>query len=244
MKWKTPLALLLSAVMLFCVTGCEKQEDSRITATQSGELIQLQEPEEGTPMAIVHTTMGDISFVLYEEQAPNTCQQFIDLVNEGFYTDRDIYGIEMGNVFTGSADHGGIEGKTTAENGRGYEPETDPGLWQLTGAVCAYGDRDGVYERTVLADSRFFMVSHVEADPEVVSYMEENNYPQAVIDAYQQVGGNPITSGSFTVFGQVVDGMDVLNAIAAVPTEEGSIYPSTPMYVTSIELSQYHREAE
>lgn len=78
-------------------------------------------------MAIVHTTMGDISFVLYEEQAPKTCQQFIDLVNEGFYTDRDIYGIEMGNVFTGSEDHGGIQGKTTAENGRGYEPETDPG---------------------------------------------------------------------------------------------------------------------
>ena len=150
----------------------------------------------------------------------------------------------MGNVFTGSEDHGGLEGKTTAENGRGYEPETDPGLWQLTGAVCAYGERDGVYERTVLADSRFFMVSQVEADPEVVSYMEENNYPENVIQAYQEVGGNPITSGSFTVFGQVVDGLDVLNEIAAVPTEAESIYPSTPMYVESIELSEYHREAE
>ena len=66
MKWKTPLALLLGAAMLFCATGCEKQEDSRISATQSTELIQLQEPEEGTTMAIVHTTKGDISFVLYE----------------------------------------------------------------------------------------------------------------------------------------------------------------------------------
>lgn len=99
-----------------------------------------------------------------------------------------------------------------------------------------------MYERTVLADSRFFMVSEVEVDPEVVSYMEENNYPENVIQAYQEIGGNPITSGSFTVFGQVVEGLDVLNAIAAVPTEEDSIYPSTPMYVTSIELSEYHQE--
>ena len=88
------------------------------------------------------------------------------------------------------------------------------------------------------------MVSQVEADPEVVSYMEENNYPENVIQAYQEVGGNPITSGSFTVFGQVVDGLDVLNEIAAVPTEAESIYPSTPMYVESIELGEYHREAQ
>ncbi|MBR3290490.1 MAG: peptidylprolyl isomerase, partial [Clostridia bacterium] len=69
--------------------------------------------------------------------------------------------------------------------------------------------------------------------------------PSEVWDLYEQVGGNISLdgawrrSGGHTVFGQVFDGMDVVEAIAAVPTDESNNKPLTDVVIESIEVTTY-----
>lgn len=69
-----------------------------------------------------------------------------------------------------------------------------------------------------------------------------------MIDAYKQLGGVPTITGRYTVFGQVVDGMDVVNAVVNVETTvdaEGNSTtdPVPEIIIEHIELTTYSEEA-
>lgn len=58
--------------------------------------------------------------------------------------------------------------------------------------------------------------------------MQQSGFPQEAIDKYNEVGGAPWLDGSYTVFGQVFDGMDVVNKIVEETsgnTDENGIVP-------------------
>ena len=63
-------------------------------------------------------------------------------------------------------------------------------------------------------------------------------YPDAIKVLYQTYGGCPWLDFSYTVFGQVYEGMDVVDAIAAVPTNEQD-KPDTDVVVQSVTFSTY-----
>ncbi|MBQ8670193.1 MAG: peptidylprolyl isomerase, partial [Oscillospiraceae bacterium] len=55
------------------------------TKFEEPELLQLQDAPKGNPTATLHTTMGDITVVLYPEQAPKTVENFLGLAEKGYY---------------------------------------------------------------------------------------------------------------------------------------------------------------
>ena len=61
---------------------------------------------------------------------------------------------------------------------------------------------------------------------------------EEVADAYQSAGGAPYLDGQDTVFGQVIAGMDVLDAIAAVPCDENGV-PTEAVTVNSVTIGAY-----
>lgn len=68
------------------------------------------------------------------------------------------------------------------------------------------------------------------------SKLSNDSYPKAIIDAYAK-GGNPSLDGNYTVFGQVINGMDVVDNIASVENDSND-KPSTDITITSIEIAK------
>ena len=68
-------------------------------------LVQLEDPYDGQPLAVIETTFGTIKAVLYPQYAPNTVQNFIDRANEGYYNGKDVYGILQSSLFMTGAEN-------------------------------------------------------------------------------------------------------------------------------------------
>ena len=161
------------------------------------ELIQLQEPEEGRMAAVIKTSMGDITAVLYPEYAPKAVQNFVNRAN-----------YEKLFVATGSSNDGAT-GAT--DDGKLIENEYSPKLWPFKGALCAYSLSTGYF------DSRYFFCNTYDefteeqiADLRGIKRDGEQLFHDELVDASVEHGSLPNLSGFYTVFGQIAEGMDVL----------------------------------
>ena len=90
--------------------------------------------------------------------------------------------------------------------------------------------------------SQFFIVQAASAPDNMLRQMKgmtaEQGYPAEVTATYEKVGGTPWLDFRHTVFGQVYDGMDVVHAIASVPTD-GNDMPRQEVTITSVEIRPY-----
>lgn len=219
----------MAACMIFCA-GCLPSSATGLSE-EDIHFYQLDPVETGAEIAVIETTAGAIRIVLFPDQAPNTVAYFRQLVEEGFYEDNSLIINPTNKTMTaGAVDELGAQGE-----GEGIPSEITPNLWHFSGAVSALGyERSRLFPET-LSDSRFFIIGQVEATTEMVRQMEEYRYPQKVIDAYKEYGGLPQYTGSYTVFGQVVSGMDVVEQLVA---EE----PADKPQIQRIYFSVYQEE--
>ena len=81
--------------------------------------------------AILETVKGTIKFELYEQEAPITTKNFIDLTNKGFYNGLIFHRVEPGFVIQG----GDPKGNGTGGSGKNIPLEIDPTLTHKKGAV-------------------------------------------------------------------------------------------------------------
>lgn len=205
---------LLASGML---SGCMPADATGIDPEQI-EFIQCDEIQEGAQIAVIDTTLGEIKLELFEDEAPNTVQHFKKLVNDGFYNNKPIIlEGEINTIISGYTDEYGKEGALATENGKKLEAEVTPNLWHFSGSVSAWGETSSRFSSTILQDSRFFILGTIPADAEMVSQMEEYKYPQKVIDQYKTYGGLPNFTGTYTVFGQIYEGLDVVDEILTMP---------------------------
>ena len=66
----------------------------------------------------------------------------------------------------------------------------------------------------------------------------------AVVEAYRQAGGAPQMDGVDTVFGQVIAGMDVVDKIATVGTDEDTARPNSPVIIEKVTIENYELETD
>lgn len=244
-RWIKVAACLSASLLL--LTSCAME--STVSASSGSQeeppkLVQLQQPQEGQEMAVIHTALGEIHILLYEEQAPQTVRQFKQLVQEGFYNGNRVFAIDpqTHSIFAGATDESGSSGEIATEDGKAVEPEVTPEVWHFSGAVSTYGTRTGIFNRRFVSDSRFFIVGDVSAQPELLEQMEENDYSEQVMEAYKKLGGCPQYTGFFTVFGQVIEGLDLVEQIAAGGADETG-RPLEETVIDSIELTEYTSES-
>lgn len=205
------------------------------------ELIQLEEPEEGQPIAVIKTSKGDMTAVLYPEYAPNTVDNFINRANDGYYDNTKIFGM-VGSYYiaTGSSSDDGSTGATN--DGNFIENEYTPKLWTFKGALCSFSPNIGY------GDSRYMIFNEMELGEKEIEELKaitnsdkEQLYPDELIEAWVEHGAVPQYSGILTVFGQLIDGMDVLEEIIAVGADDATYVPNEEIIIYTVEITEYKK---
>lgn len=228
---KTLMFLLAAAAgisMLF--SGCISS--AQIVDEKNMKLVQLDAPADGQEMAVIKTSAGEIKMVLYPDYAPNICKNFKERVAEGYYNNKKVFGVMKDIAFmAGADDDTGKSGKTS--DGKMIKNEYHDNLWPFAGAVCAFSQKSGK------CDSRFFLTTDCAVSDEMVEQMKKGNYPEAVIKAFQEKGGVPNFSRNYPVFGQVIEGMDVVKEISSYAENMDSQIPTKDIMIESITLTTY-----
>ena len=175
---------------------------------------QRRNPEKGDILATIKTTMGDIKVILFPDAAPKAVENFTTHAKNGYYN-----GIIFHRVIPDFMIQGGdpLGRGTGGESiwGRSFEDEFSPEYHNLRGALSmanAGPNTNG---------SQFFIVQADSVDGRFIPQMErlpEMFTPDSVED-YKAVGGTPWLDFRHTVFGQTVEGMDVVDEIAEVRTD-------------------------
>ena len=215
------LPALLAVLMLF--TGCSGS--GRIDPA-SINYIQLEEPKEGQDIAIFDTSMGEITVLLYTDEVPEIVQNFKDLVNEGYFDGQVIFQIDPDYKVSafGSLHKEGEEGKTNENKPK--KVEYSQNLWPFAGSVCTITYQQGSLFKSSYYDSRSFFLGDVQLTEEDRAQMNDNAFPVMMKNAFETMGGIPAYSQYHSVYGKVISGMDVVNAMTQAayyeeqPTEE------------------------
>ncbi len=195
---------------------------------------QLGLPEENETKIIMHTNMGDIKIRLFDDKAPKAVENFITHAKAGYYD---------GLIFHRIINDFMIQGGDPLGNGTGgesiwgepFEDEFTPELHNLRGALSmanAGPNTNG---------SQFFIVQAKKVSDDLLEQMEmasEDVFPTDVIENYKNEGGTPWLDYRHTVFGQVYEGMDVVDNIAAVKVDYFSNKPFNDVIIDSITVEE------
>ena len=171
--------------------------------------LQLEKPISGDTVAIMHTTMGDIKIKLFKDETPKTFENFTTHAKNGYYNGLIFHRVIKDFMIQGGDPMGtGMGGESIW--GRSFEDEFTPNLHNLRGALSmanAGPNTNG---------SQFFIVQADTCPQNMLSQMADlsDAYPPECAKAYAEMGGTPWLDFRHTVFGQVYEGMDVVDKIA------------------------------
>ena len=196
---------------------------------------QMAEPEAGETIAVMHVKdYGDITFKFFKDKAPKAVENFLTHAKDGYYN-----GVKFHRVIEEFMIQGGdpLGNGTGGESiwGKGFEEEFDQGLVPYRGALCMASSGVG---KSSLGSQFFIVQSHYDENDE--SMLTYYGYPAGLAETYKKYGGYLSLYQSYTVFGQVIDGMDTVDKIAATETVANSSgeksSPVNDVVIESIEV--------
>ena len=179
-------------------------------SNQEVEVNVEKEPEiakETKTMICIKTTKGDIKLELDAEKAPNTVANFMKYVNSGHYTGTIFHRVIDNFMIQG----GGFTPAMVQKNApHTVDNEANNGLKNDRGTLAMARTSD-----PHSAGAQFFI------------NVKDNDFLNFSAPTQQGWG--------YCVFGKVVEGMDVVDAIKGVPTGRGDV-PNEPIIITEIQI--------
>ena len=257
---KRMMALALAAVMAFGMAGCGGETENTATNVDTTTILQAQMPEEGEEIAVITTSEGVVKMRFFPEEAPKAVENFKTLAKDGYYDGLTFHRvIEDFMVQTGDPTATGTGGESCW--GEDFETEVSEKLHFYRGAVAMANaglDTNGsqffiVQQKTVMEDAlRVLTEARDNNEEEIGVTLTDGNYytlsqlyPDEVLDQYRAQGGSVhleyIFGGAYSIFGQVFEGLEVIDAIAAVETDEDD-KPLNDVIIESITFEYYTAE--
>jgi peptidyl-prolyl cis-trans isomerase B (cyclophilin B) len=175
----------------------------------------------------IETSYGSMNLVLYNE-TPMHSENFVDLVKKGLY-DGVLFHRVINNFMIQAGDlstRSDLKGQAAGSGDITYTipAEFHPALYHKKGALAAARQGDNVNPERASSGSQFYIVQGTKFTKAQLDQMEQQQmhirFTPEQRRIYTEVGGTPHLDYSYTVFGQVVDGLDVIEKIAAVPTDQ------------------------
>lgn len=170
----------------------------------------------------IETNYGDMVVKLYNE-TPLHRDNFLKLVKDGTYD-----GLLFHRVIKNFMIQGGDPNSKDAKPGQmlgdgtlGYTipAEFNPKFYHKKGALAAARQGDLVNPQKESSSCQFYIVQGDKWPAEKLQMVEQRygkKFTKEQADVYAKVGGTPFLDGDYTVFGEVVEGLDVVDKIAAV----------------------------
>ena len=200
------------------------------TVTQDGH-DNSRDVTKGTVRVKMQTTMGDIIIRLYDA-TPMHRDNFVKLAKEGYYDGTLFHRVIKDFMIQGGDpdSKNAPAGKMLGEGDPGYtlEAEFVPGLYHKRGALAAAREGDDANPERRSSGSQFYIVWGRTFTPRQLEYLSEKlklDYPETgglsemQCKIYSTCGGSPHLDGMYTVFGEVEEGLNVVEKIQNVPTD-------------------------
>jgi cyclophilin family peptidyl-prolyl cis-trans isomerase len=159
------------------------------------------QPAPGNPVAVISTSLGDITVELFKDKAPVSVANFLQYIDDGFYAGTIFHRVERGFVIQGGGYADALVEKATRPP---IQNEATNGLRNTRGTLAMARKRE-----LRSATSQFYI----------------NVANNAILD---HRGFTPSEFG-YAVFGRVLSGMDVVDRIADVKTGSAGDFESVPV---------------
>ena len=170
---------------------------------------QLNEVNENNPLVTVHTNLGDFTLELFPEVAPKTVENFLTHAKNGYYDGVIFHRVIEDFMIQGGDPTGtGMGGESIY--GRTFEDEFSREAFNLYGTLSmanAGPNTNG---------SQFFIVTAKQVPAQMLKQLKDGGWPEEIVEEYAKVGGTPWLDHRHTVFGRVIEGMDVVLKIEGV----------------------------
>lgn len=174
----------------------------------------------------IETPMGNMRAVLYDE-TPLHRDNFVKLAKEGFYDSLLFHRVIDGFMIQG----GDPDSKTApsgmplGQGGPGYTLPAEIAAPHLKGALAAARLGDNMNPQKASSGSQFYIVDGQPAPAPYLDNIERSKgikYSPTQREEYATVGGTPQLDADYTVFGKVIEGLDVIDKIAEVEVDRAN----------------------
>ena len=181
---------------------------------------------DGRQYARIETPMGDMRVMLYDE-TPRHRDNFVKLAGEGYYDSLLFHRVIEGFMVQGGDPDSrtASPGQVLGQGGPGYTVPAEIGAPHLRGALAAARLGGPANPDKESSGSQFYLVHGrpvAEAQLQGIERQKGIRYSEAQRAAYAEIGGTPGLDADYTVFGEVVEGMEVIDRIAAVDTDRSN----------------------
>ncbi|MBN2638404.1 MAG: peptidylprolyl isomerase [Bacteroidales bacterium] len=188
-------------------------------------MAQSNQPEK---LIVIHTKFGDITAVLFND-TPKHRDNFIKLIKEGWFNGSPFHRVIKDFMIQGGGNKDGRQ-----DPGYTIPAEILPNHFHQKGALAAARMGDQVNPEKRSSGSQFYIVQGQRVNDaylDNVSAHTGHHFTAEQKEVYKTIGGTPHLDGGYTVFGQVVDGFDVIDKIASVKTGPQDV-PVEPVTMT------------
>ena len=197
----------------------DNEPEAAVVSTQNEQQEMENQPEQ---MVKISTPYGDMLIKLYNE-TPLHRDNFIKLVKESYYNDLLFHRVISDFMIQGGDPNSrnAHAGAPLGTGGPGYTvpAEFRKGLIHKKGALSAARQADQVNPQRASSGSQFYIVhgtKQTDSDLNMMGQRMGINYTDAEREIYRTIGGTQFLDQQYTVFGEVIDGLDVIDKIAAV----------------------------
>ncbi|MBP9198052.1 MAG: peptidylprolyl isomerase [Saprospiraceae bacterium] len=171
----------------------------------------------------ITTEFGAMEIQLFSS-VPKHTANFQKLVNEGFYNDLLFHRVMKGFMIQGGdpESRGAAIEKPLGSGGPGYTIPAEIAIPHFKGMLSAARQPDSVNPTKESSGSQFFIVQGGAVDDvqlDAIERAKNFKYSPAQREKYKKLGGTPMLDGDYTVFGEVISGLDIIDKIAESPTD-------------------------